>query len=320
MPNLLVWHVGNRSPSITENIEVNGEPFDLSSSTVRFKMRLIGTTVLKVDQPASIVGSPVNGDVKYDWAALDVDTEAPALIWWEVTTAGKVQSMKEYLIEFRAHEPLLDGYLELEELKKSLTLDGTSFADLDIQLAILASRESIEDHTGRRFRTTTSDEVRYFTPDNWGDGRYVDGEFVGYYSNAYLEVGDLSAAPTEVAVDIADDGTYEQVWVHGTDYWLEPYNNLLDGKPYDRLVLRSTGGRSFPGYAHSVRITGKWGWVPTPASVKLAAKLLSTRWVKRREAPFGVTGIGPDGEVVRIEVDSDVEKLLRPYEVRSVLH
>lgn len=319
MPNLLTWYVGNLSPSITENIEVQGAPFDLSSSTVRFKMRLVGESTLKVDQPATIVGSPVDGNVRYDWQTADVDTAAPALIWWEVTTAGKKQDLKEYLIEFREHEPLLSGYLEMEELKKTLTLDGTSFADLDVQLAILSTRDSIEDHTGRRFRTTTSDEVRYFDPESWGSGRYVDGEFVGYYSNAYLNVGDLISV-TSIEVDTDGDGTYEESWVAGTDYWLEPYNAVLDGRPYDRITLRGAAGRSFPGYAHSVKITGKWGWVPTPPNVKLAAKIMAARWIKRRESPFGAAGIGPDGDVVRITIDDpDVLKLLNPYTLHSVL-
>lgn len=318
MPNLLVWHVGNQSPSITENIEVNGEPFDLSSSTVRFRMRLIGSPDLKVDQAVVPYDAP-NGLVRYDWQATDVDTASPALIWWEVTTAGKTQSMMEYLIEFRAHEPLLEGYLELEELKKSMTLEGTTFTDLDLQLAILSTRDSIEDHTGRRFRTTVTDEVRYFDPECWGGGRYVDGEFVGYYSNAYLNVGDLNSI-TSVKVDQNGDGTFEETWVAGTDFWLEPYNAPLDGKPYDRIALRGVAGRSFPGYHRSVEITGKWGWVPTPPNVKLAAKILAIRWHKRRESPFGAAGIGPDGEVVRITIDDpDVLKLLNPYTIHSVL-
>lgn len=321
MPNLLTWYVGNQSPSITENIEVEGVPFDLSSSTVRFKMRLVGSSVLKVDQPATIVGSPVDGNVRYDWQAADVDTESPALIWWEVTTGGKKQDVKEYLIEFRAHQPLYDGYVELEEMKKTLTLDGTSFADLDLQGAILASKEGIEDFCGRRFYTTPADEIRYFSPETFGhERRYIDGDPVGYYGTSYLDVGDLNAV-TEVAVDLGDDGVFEDIWTLGTHYRLEPFNAALDGKPWDRISLTSNGGKYFPGYAHSVRITGKWGWTPTPASVKLAASMMVSRWVKRmREAPFGVAGIGPDGEPVRIAVtDPDVIGLLTPYRIRNLV-
>lgn len=320
MPNLLTWAVGSRNPSITENITVNGSPKDLTGATVTFKMRPIGSSTLKVNQPAVVVGDPVGGNVRYDWAAADVDTASPMLVWWEVLLGGKTQTVMEAIIEFRAHAPLYEGYLELEELKKSLTLDGTSFVDLDAQLAILATRDSIEDHCGRRFRTTVADEVRYFDPECWGsEGRYVDGEFQGYYSNAYLNVGDLNSL-TSIKVDTDGDGVFETTWASGTDFWLEPYNAPLDGRPYDRIALRAAGGRSFPGYRRSVEITGKWGWAPTPPNVKLAAKVLATRWIKRRESPFGAAGIGPDGEVVRISIDDpDVLKLLNPYTLHSIL-
>ena len=302
MPNLLVWYVGNTSPSITENIEVEGVPFDLSASTVRFKMRLVGSSDLKVDQPATIVGPPINGDVRYDWAAGDVDTESPALIWWEVTTAGKKQDMKEYLIEFRQHSPLANSYLELEEAKKTLTLEGTSFADLDLESAIAAASRAVDDICERRFFTTPADEIRYYTPERYR-GRCDS-----------LKIDDLTAL-TEVAVDLDDNGTYEQVWAENVDFRLEPYNAPLESKPWNRITLTSSAGRYFPTYAHSVRVTGRFGWTPAPAAVKLATHLLTSRWLKRmREAPFGVVGIGPDGEAVRmLATDPDVLAILSPY-------
>jgi hypothetical protein len=100
----LVWYVGDRSPSISETITVDFEPFDLSSSTVAFKMRLAGSSTLKVNAAAIIVDA-ANGEVRYDWAALDVDTAGDYLAWWEITTAGKVQAVSEVFIEIRPHSP-----------------------------------------------------------------------------------------------------------------------------------------------------------------------------------------------------------------------
>jgi len=214
----------------------------------------------------------------------------------------------------------VNEYVTVEELKYTLELPS-AFADLNIQQAVEAASRAVDDHTGRRFYTTESDEVRYFSPEHWSSySRYVDGDFVGYYTTPYIDVGDLSTV-TGVSVDLADDGTYEQAWVSGTDYWLEPYNAPLDGWPYERLTLRATAGRSFPGYAHSVRVTGKFGWGTTPAAVKMATSMLASRWLKRmREAPFGVVGIGGDGAAVSIStVDVDVLALLRPYSRHSVL-
>ncbi len=100
----LVWYVGDRSPSITENITIDGVAFDLSSSTVRFKMRRANSSTLTVDQPAVIVSAPA-GTVRYDWGATDTLVAGDYLAWWEVTTAGKVQEVAEFFLEIRAHAP-----------------------------------------------------------------------------------------------------------------------------------------------------------------------------------------------------------------------
>lgn len=213
----------------------------------------------------------------------------------------------------------MNEYVTVDELRYTLELPS-AFADLNVAQACEAASRAVDDHTGRRFYTTTSDEIRYFSPDQWYQVRYVDGDPVGYWTSPYLDVGDLSTV-TGISVDTNDDGTYEQAWVQDTDYRLEPYNAPLDGWPYERLVLRSIAGRTFPGYDHSIRVTGKFGWSATPAAIKMATSMLASRWLKRmREAPFGAVGIGPDGGVVTISaVDVDVLALLRPYSRHSVL-
>ena len=314
MPNLLEWTVNNRNPSITENITIDGAPVNLSASTVLFQMRAVGSSTLKVNSAATIVAPPTAGNVRYDWQAVDVDTAATYLEWWRVTTSGKTQDVGEALIKFVQHAPFTNAYLELEEAKKTLSLDGTSYADLDIETSILAASRAIDNITGRRFYSTTSDEVRYFTayPDN-GKYHYVDGQLVGGWGS-YLDVGDLNAVTT-IAVDTNADGTYEQSWVQDTDYRLAPYNAPLDAQPWQQIVLIPAAGRMFPTYDHAIKVTGKFGWSPPPSAVKVATSLMATRYLRRqREAPLGVVALGPDGISGRISrIDPDVMDLLTPF-------
>jgi hypothetical protein len=151
---------GNRSPSLYDTIRIDNVPFDLTGSTVKFKMRLEGSNTLKVDTAATVMagsttltgshdlprgtltvnstsgflssgallvnatqyvnyeaitattflgcsggtgtisgGSAVAqiGGVRYDWAAIDVDTSGEYLGWWEVTLASlKTQDTPEF--------------------------------------------------------------------------------------------------------------------------------------------------------------------------------------------------------------------------------
>jgi hypothetical protein len=116
---LLFW-VGNRNPSITETIlNDNGTAHNLTGQTVKFKMRAVGSATKKVNAAATVV-SAAAGTVRYDWAALDVDTAGQYLVWWEVTTTagGNTQDMAEAVIEFRAHSNAA-MYVELEQFKST---------------------------------------------------------------------------------------------------------------------------------------------------------------------------------------------------------
>lgn len=289
MPNHLRWAVGNRSPSITEQLTYeDGTIVDLTnpSATVKFKMRAVGTSTLKVDANATIT-TAATGQVRYDWAALDVDTAAEYLCWWEVTitASGFTQDLNEALIEFYAHAPETNAYIELEELKSSKELTGKNYADLDIQKAILAASRGIDQVLGRRFYPDgDADQVRYYTPT--GPGR--------------LWIDDLVTL-TELATDAAGGTTFADVWTVNQDFVLEPFQAAAAGHPYTSITVHPAGSKRLPcGYPRSVRVTGKFGWAAAPPQVKTLTAIIAARLVKRtREAPAGIIAFGIEGAVVR---------------------
>ncbi len=310
MPNLLAWHVGNRNPSITETITVGGVAFDLSSSTVKFKARELGSSTLLVDATATIVSAPA-GTVRYDWTASDASSgilstaRDAVLVWWEVTTATKTQDMGEAFIQILAHSPTSRVYVELEDLKKTISLDGLSNWNIDVQDVLETASRKVDDHCERRF---------------WLD---ADAAQVRYYSPAdpYLLYVDDIVVVTSLKTDDSGDGTFENTWTLNTDYVREPLNAAADSKPWERLCVHPSGSFYFPtSYPRSVELTGQFGWSAVPQPVKTATKMVAHRFLKRlRESPTGVVGFGADGVVVRMmSVDPDVEDLLAPFS-RKVL-
>jgi hypothetical protein len=310
MPNLLAWSVGNRNPSISETITVGGVAYNLSTATVKFKAREANSAVLLVDAAAVIVSAPA-GTVRYDWTAADASSgilsaARKVLVWWEVTESdGKKQDMGEAFIEILAHAPTSRVYVELEDLKKTISLDGLQNYDLDVGDVLDAASRKVDEFCGRRFYLDVdANQVRYYSPDD----PYT------------LRVDDISVITT-LKSDDAGDGTFENTWTLNTDYVREPLNAASDLEPWSKLCVHPSGAHFFPtGFPRSVELTGQFGWPAVPSPVRMATKMVAHRFLKRlREAPHGVVGFGMDGAVVRMmSIDPDVEDLLTPYS-RKVL-
>lgn len=87
---------GNTGPDITAILHAEGdveEPVDLTSATVRFQMRKNDDQIFTVDQPADVIGSPLDGFVSYSWATTDLSVPGPYDVQWQVTFPdGKIQT------------------------------------------------------------------------------------------------------------------------------------------------------------------------------------------------------------------------------------
>lgn len=190
------------------------------------------------------------------------------------------------------------SYATLTELKAAVEIAASDTADdTDLQRALDAATQWIDQHTGRTFTLSGSTTKTYLATD-------AD----------VLRVVDLVTA-SSVTVDSSGNQTYGTT-LDTTNYYLWPLN---DGR-YQEIRVLPTSSTSFsPG--HFARVTGTFGYLEgspgaTPPSVKQACLLLATRWFKRHEKPFALLeGSGEFGPAFgRIPGhDPDVELLLAPY-------
>ena len=299
-----LWFVGETYPVITDTLYASdGEtPYNLTTaSSVVFNARAVGSSTLAVSSPATILSPKANGNVQYQWQSSDVADPGMYLVWWDVTDSGGGPEISERLIEIRAHDPLQNCYVELEQVKKTLNLSGQEYADMDIQAAIVAASRSVDNYCHRRFWLDADNtSVQYFDPQ----------------STDMVSVDDIVVV-SQVALDTAGNGTFATV-LTSSMYDPGPYNAASINWPYTFIHRRYLQASFlFPDWIpKSVRVTGQFGWPEVPGPVADATAMLAHRFIRRkREAPFSIMTIGQESaRGVRIEqTDPDVGFMLQPY-------
>jgi len=181
-------------------------------------------------------------------------------------------------------------YVDTDTLKKTLTLEGTTFRDDDLDEAAVAASAQVERMLNRDFGLGTTEVSRYYTA----------------HDPMKLVMHDLVSLDSLMTDDNAD-GTHETTWAT-TDYVLAPFNAATDDQPYTEILLPRYGTKRFPSNVmRGVKVTGIWGWPSPPMQVVTVSSLIATQLVKRKvDAPWGFV-IGPESAAYIARSDPTIQ-------------
>ena len=236
----------------------------------------------------------VAGDTGYEY----VDTSGTAATWYKVAYYGSTPG--ESTKSDARKGSTFAAYSTVSEFKRRLDIDEDDDVD-DHMLGLLLDgiSRAIDEETGTRFYTTTSDETRYYT-----------AEFTDE-----LWTGDLLTITT-LKADEDGDRTYERTWTTD-DYDLMPFNASLDSRPYTKIAVTPNGDYAFPTITKGIQIVGTFGYsTSTPARIREATLLAGERLFRRKDAIFGIVGTASLGEMRQIAGDM----LRKDTEIRALLH
>jgi hypothetical protein len=183
-------------------------------------------------------------------------------------------------------------------------------------IALEAGARAIERATGRRFDVTLSiAEARYFTP-TIIDGRdpilYATSAFPYSWLRHYVLPIDDVADTTGLLVDMDSTGNGDYT-NNTTAFRVGPPNAPSRDLPYSRIIFNS--GVFPPVYESSVRVTAKWGWTAIPNTIRNANLLQASRFLARRDSPYGIAGSPQMGNELRLlaKLDPDVALMVGAF-------
>lgn len=185
-------------------------------------------------------------------------------------------------------------YVSAAELAAYMRI-GDADDDAELAVAATASSRAIDDHCNRQFGLVAAPEQRFYTarPD-YDRGRWV------------IDMDDFMTT-TGLAITVGG--------VALTDFDKEPINAAAEGRPWTRIVVKSTSAVQPTGADDEAAATIRWGWTTVPVPVKMAARLQGSRFHSRRDSPYGVAGSPQTGSELRLlsKLDADVAVSLRGF-------
>lgn len=178
------------------------------------------------------------------------------------------------------------------ELKHFVRIDDTD-DDAEVALAITGASRAIDLHCNRQFGKDAAPTTRYYRSKPCGPRTRL------------VKIDDVM---TEVGMTVLT----HDIAATAITYSLTPINNAAKGKPWTMLRLPA----HVPTVDYEdVAVTATFGWTAVPAAVKEATLLQASRFLARREAPFGIAGSPDQGSEMRLlaRVDPDVGVALTKY-------
>ena len=172
--------------------------------------------------------------------------------------------------------------------------------DVELDSAIESASRAVDRETNRQFGLVTA-EQRFYT---------------GYWDKKrcrwVVEFDDLMSTTDFAAIIVDSEGV-----TVGTinDYVLEPRNAAVKGRPWTQMLIRPNSNFKPTGVEDEVGVTAPWGWTSFPETIVNATKLQASRFLKRKDAPFGVAGSLELGSEIRLlaKVGPDVAVMLGSY-------
>lgn len=265
------------------------------------------TVVLVVTRPDGTTITPLVTQTATGTYAANVDVDQPDLWTFAWTASGAVVDVEDgtFRVE-RAAGPRV--YATEEELRDFFRDSAGVLDSGGLWRRLAAASRAVDNFCGtdtspRRFWRDNAATVRLFRVEQPGLA-WIDD----FYSTTGLVV----------EVDESGTGASWSTWTNGVDYVPEPLNGGGDaGDGAFAWWMLSALDRQFPFHPRRplLRVTARWGWSAIPDAVAEATLLKAANLVRRKDAPFGILGMGDFGAVrISRSDDPDVVRLLARYE------
>lgn len=132
-----------------------------------------------------------------------------------------------------------------------------------------------------------------------------------------IAVPELATTPTLVEISISGSQT-AFVPLASTDFYCEPLESPLVGKPFTTITLDAQNGqyKQWPIYPRSIRVTGKFGYSTTiPDAVNEALLLYVVRMIRKIQNNYLEVGqLLDSGQVmIGMKYDPDLQTLIQQY-------